>query len=89
MKHSSEKTALIPYSRVTKNGWKLELECADPTSTYRGCRQDNIVDGGCLIEGCCQCERGVIDVDRRGVARHEGRGVGVCQREAGVWREGG
>ncbi len=66
-----------------------ELECAEPRSAYRGCRHDNIVDSGCLIEGCCQGERGVIDVDRRGVARHEGRGVGVCQREAGVRREGG
>ncbi len=76
-----------------EQGDKMRLEarvkCTYVTSTYQGCRHDNIVDSGCLIEGCCQCERGVIDVDRRGVARHEGRGVGVCQREAGVRRESG
>ena len=57
--------------------------------SHRGCRHDYIEHRGSFIEGTAQREGGVSDVDSSGVARHEGRGVGVWQCEGGVGREGG
>lgn len=44
---------------------------------HRGCRHDYIEHPGSFIKGTAEREGGVSDVDSSGVARPEGRGVGV------------
>ena len=64
-------------------GMTVLVAAAGP-KTYRCCSHDNVMHCSTLIEGSRECEASVNDVGGCGVASLEGRGIGVCQVEAGV-----